>query len=141
MEDQARPYPVPDGDTAPFWEAAREGRLRIQRCRACGRAVFYPRAVCPHCTSAELEWVDASGRGSVYSYTIIHRAPEEFRAEAPYVVALVDLEEGARMMTRITGTEPGDMAIGLSVAVDFQPLNEDIRLPCFRLLREKEGPA
>jgi uncharacterized OB-fold protein len=140
MEDPTRPYPVPDGDTAPFWEAARLGRLRIQRCRACGRAVFYPRAVCPHCTSAELEWIDASGRGSVHSFTVVHRAPEDFRDEAPYVVALVDLEEGVRMMARITGSEPDQVAIGLPVQVEFQRLTEEIALPCFRLMREREGP-
>lgn len=138
-DEPARPYPVPDGDTAPFWAAALEGKLCIQRCRECGRHVFYPRAVCPHCTAAGLEWVDASGRGSIHSYTVVHRAPEEFRDDVPYVVALVDLDEGVRMMTRITGCEPGQVEIGLPVEVDFQRLTDEIALPCFRLTKAREG--
>lgn len=130
-----KPLPVPDGDTQPFWEGTRLGELRIQRCRACDRFIFYPRSVCPHCMSDELAWVRASGRGVVYSYTVVHRAPEEFRHEVPYVVALVDLEEGVRMMTRLVDVDPGEVRIGMPVEVTFRRATEDIVLPYFRPAR------
>jgi uncharacterized OB-fold protein len=132
MSELQKPYPVPDGDSAPFWEGARQGHLRIQRCSQCDRYIFYPRAVCPHCMSASIEWVTASGRGSIHAFTVVHRAPEEFRREVPYVVALVDLEEGVRMMTRIVDCQPASVRVGLPVAVTFQALSEEIALPCFR---------
>src|SRR3981081_3031404 len=93
-----RPYPIPDRDTKPFWEAAREGRLVLPRCLAWRRFHFYPRAICPHCMGERVEGVTASGRGSIYSFTVVHRPPPGFEDEAPYMVALVDLEEGVRMM-------------------------------------------
>ena len=124
-----RPFPIPDRDTAPFWEGAREGVLRIQRCAGCGRHVFYPRAVCPHCLSDRLDWVEASGRGTVHSYTIVHRTSEEFRAEAPFPVALVDLEEGVRMMARLDVAEP---RVGMPVKVAFKRVSEELSLPHFK---------
>lgn len=124
-----RPFPIPDRDTAPFWEGAREGVLRIQRCAGCGRHVFYPRAVCPHCLSDRLDWVEASGRGTVHSYTIVHRTSEEFRAEAPFPVALVDLEEGVRMMARLDVAEP---RIGMPVKVAFKRVSDELSLPHFK---------
>ena len=134
-ETLTRPIPVPDGDTMPFWEGTRQGELRIQRCRACGRCVFYPRAVCPNCMSDDLEWFRASGKGVVYSYTVVHRAPEEFRDEVPYVVALVDLKEGVRMMTRLIDVDPAEVRIGMGVEVVFRAVTEDIVLPYFRPAR------
>jgi uncharacterized OB-fold protein len=124
-----RPYPEPDSDSAPFWEALAAGRFEVQRCRACGRHVFYPRLVCPHCGGGPLEWVAASGRATVHSFTVVHRAPAAFAADAPYVVALVDLEEGPRMMTRLLGVEPQDAAVGMPVEVAIEG---DPPLPYFR---------
>lgn len=134
MAEYNRPLPVPDGDTAPYWEAAREGRLMIQRCGGCDRHVFYPRSICPHCGSVELEWVQASGRGTVYSYTVVHRAPSPaFKEDVPYVVALIDLDEGVRMMSNILAP-PGDVKIGARVEVVFDPVTPEITLPKFRLV-------
>lgn len=124
-----RPLPEADPETAPFWEAIGSGRFQIQRCQACGRHVFYPRLVCPHCGGGPLEWVPASGRASVHSYTVVHRAPPAFAGDVPYVVALVDLEEGPRMMTRLLGIEPGDVEIGMPVRVAIEG---DPPLPYFR---------
>jgi len=126
---QPRPYPEPDGETQPFWDGIAQGRLRLQRCRACARHVFYPRSVCPHCMAAELEWVDAAGRGRVHAFTVVHRAAPGFAEEAPYVVALVELAEGPRMMTRLLGVAPGEVKIEMSVevAIEGEP-----RLPYFR---------
>jgi uncharacterized protein len=124
-----RAFPVPDGVTQPFWDGVAEGVLRLQRCRACGRYVFYPRAVCPHCASVDLAWVDASGAGRVHSFTVVHRAPAEYRDEVPYVVALVDLDEGVRMMARLVGVDPVAVTVGLPVEVAIQG---EPRLPYFR---------
>lgn len=129
MTDTQRPYPEPDGETRPFWDSIAEGRLRLQRCSACGRHVFYPRSVCPHCMSAQLDWIDASGRASVYSFTVVHRAPPGFADEAPYVVALVELAEGPRMLTRLLDVDPGDAAVGMAVEL---AIGGDPPLPYFK---------
>lgn len=134
MAEYGKPLPVPDGDTAPYWASAREGRLAVQRCEACGRHVFYPRAVCPHCMSEQLTWVDATGFGTVYSYTVVHRAPAAFQGEAPYVVALVDLDEGVRLMSSIADP-PGAVRIGDRVQVFFDPVTPEVTLPRFRLVK------
>lgn len=123
------PYPQPDDVTQPFWDALAEGSLRIQRCRSCERHVFYPRSVCPWCMSAHLDWVDSSGHGTIYSYTVVHRAPPGF-ADAPYVVALVELAEGPRMMTRVIDVEPGSVEIGQKVELEIRG---EPPLPYFRL--------
>ena len=115
MTDLVRPYPEPDGETQPFWDGIAEGRLRIQRCTACGRYVFYPRSVCPFCMAAELEWVDASGRGTVHSFSVVHRAPPGFADDAPFAVVLVDLAEGPRLMTRLIDVNAHEMKIGMAV--------------------------
>jgi uncharacterized OB-fold protein len=124
-----RAYPVPDAVTRPFWEGVAEGVLRLQRCAGCGRHVFYPRAVCPYCTSADLAWVEAGGSGTVHSFTVVHRAPAEYRDEVPYVVALVDLDEGVRMMTRLVDVGPAAVRVGMPVEV---AIRGEPRLPCFR---------
>ena len=97
-----RPLPVPTKVSQPYWDGCREGRLRIQRCSACGTHLFYPVYMCHECTSQKLEWIDASGRGTVYSYSVIYRAPYAGLSDSgPYTVALVELEEGPIMMSQI----------------------------------------
>lgn len=128
---KARPLPVPDAETAPYWDAAANGRLVIQKCSDCGTFRFYPRLVCPSCMSENVEWVEASGRGRVYSYTIVHRAPPAFRDDAPYVVAVIELEEGVRLMSRLDIDPPGDAAIDMPVKVTFEKISDDITLPHF----------
>ena len=124
-----RAYPVPDAVTQPFWDGVAEGVLRIQRCDGCGRHVFYPRAVCPFCMGAVLSWVEASGRGRVHAFTVVHRAPADYRDEVPYVVALVELDEGVRLMTRLVDVEPSAVAVDQPVEVAIQG---EPRLPYFR---------
>jgi len=131
MSDQTRPVPAIDADSAPFWAAARDGRLSMQRCSTCHRMVFYPRAICPFCMSDELDWIDLSGRGTVYSYTVVHKAPPGFADEVPYVVALVDLDEGVRMMSRVVDCSIERVAVGIAVQVVFRALSDDASLPCF----------
>jgi uncharacterized OB-fold protein len=127
-----RPLPAPDAATGPYWAAAREQRLVMPRCKDCGRFHFYPRTLCPHCSSARLEWTQCSGEAVVYSFTVIHRAPSPaFAARVPYVVATVKLAEGPHLMTNITGCAPDAVRIGMPVRVAFQKLSEEITLPVF----------
>ena len=127
-----RPLPVPDAATGPYWEAARNERLVMPRCDDCGRFHFYPRTLCPHCSSSRLKWTPVSGAGAVYSFTVIHRAPSPaFATAVPYVVAAVKLAEGPHLMTNIVGIAPDAVRIGMPVKVVFQKFSEEITLPMF----------
>ncbi|HEY7355798.1 MAG TPA: Zn-ribbon domain-containing OB-fold protein [Ktedonobacterales bacterium] len=127
------PAPVPDGDSKVFWEGVAQGKLLIQRCDACQRFIFYPRSICPHCFADTPSWVEAQGTGTIYSYTVVHRAFGPFAGQTPFVVAIVELTEGVRMMTRITGSEPGAVRVGASVRVVFTQADEGVTLPYFQL--------
>lgn len=105
------------GPEKQFAEKLAAGRFEIQRCSACARHVFYPRVLCPHCGAGRLDWVQASGRGTVYSTTVIRRKPEE---GGDYNVALVDLEEGVRLMSRVTGVAPDSVRIGMKVLAKIE---------------------
>ena len=136
MAETSRPRPHLDSDTRPFWEGTRAGELRLQRCRNCGRVIFYPRALCPSCMSDSIDWFRASGKGTIYSHVVVHRAPPGFEDQVPYVVALVDLDEGPRMMTRIKTVNPATVAVGEAVEVVFEEFDEEITLPLFRQREE-----
>jgi hypothetical protein len=129
--------PPAGDDSGPFWEATREGRLVVQWCTDCDRGVFYPRAFCPHCAAGRsaLEWRTASGRATVYAAVVEHRpeaAGAPFSGGEPYCVALVDLDEGVRMLTNVVGCPPGDVQAGMGVAVTWEPLSDGRQLPLFR---------
>lgn len=128
------PFPVPDGDSRPFWEGVAQHKLLIQRCESCQRFIFYPRSLCPYCFSEAPAWVEASGVGTIYSYTVAHQAFGPFAAQVPFVVAIVELAEGVRMMTRITGAEPASVRIGAAVRVVFEQAGENVMLPYFQLV-------
>lgn len=134
-----KPLPIVDPDTAPFWAAAKEHRLMVKRCAACGEHHFYPRELCSHCHSDQVDWVEVSGAGSIYSYTVARRpAGPAFKADAPYVVAVVQLDEGPRMMTNLIGCAPETVRIGARVEVIFDDVTEEITLPKFTLV--DQGP-
>lgn len=111
-------------DDAPFWEAAAQDRLVLPRCRSCGTWIWYPRTFCPACRSSGVEWLPASGRGTVYSFTVSHRGMGPWREHAPYVIAYVELEEGPRVMTNIVGAAPDSVRIGDAVRAVFQPAGD-----------------
>ena len=134
------PAPQANGDSRPYWDAARERRLLIRQCRDCGARHFMPRLLCPACWSDRLEWVPSSGRGRVHSFSIVHRAPTPaFAAIAPYVVALIDLEEGPRMFANIIGADARSVSIGDSVEVDFEIRAGGMVMPQFRLISAASG--
>ncbi|MCU1394817.1 MAG: hypothetical protein JWM34_3245 [Ilumatobacteraceae bacterium] len=130
--DQARPVPSPTTLTRPFWEACREHRLIVQRCTVCGTHVFNPQQFCTQCQSLELDWVASAGLGVIVTYSIVER-PQSPAFEAPYVVAVVRLDERYEMMTNIVGSSPDEISIDARVRVSFVQLTESITLPCFEL--------
>jgi uncharacterized OB-fold protein len=119
--------------TAPYWEAASEGRLVVQECASCGEVWHPPLPSCPHCRSADLGWREAAGAGTVYSYTIVrHPTHFAFADQIPYVIALVELAEGPRLVTGITGCAPDEVRVGLPVRVVFREVSEGVSLPYFK---------
>ena len=129
----SEPKPVPrvSAEARPFWDGCREGELRYQACAACGAVQFYPRALCARCGGVDLAWRRSRGEGVVHAVTVVHRAPSEaFRADVPYAVALVDLDEGFRMMANVVGVPPDRVAIGDRVRVVFERRG-DVALPQF----------
>jgi uncharacterized protein len=135
--DQPKAIPRPTPETQPFWDGAAAGELRVQRCLACARHYFYPRPVCPHCGSGDVEWVTATGRARLYSYVISHRPAPGFAGDGPYAIAVVELEEGVRMMTNIVNTEitPENLELDMPLRVRFEPRG-DVHLPLFEPARE-----
>lgn len=128
-----KPLPALTGEALPFWEACRRGVFLIQRCRACGRHQWYPRGVCAHCWSGDVAWVEASGRGTVWSFTVTYanRTPG-FAEELPYVLALVELEEGPKVFTNIVECDPRDVRIGMPVQVTFRQATPAVTIPYFK---------
>jgi uncharacterized protein len=134
------PQPVANADSLPYWNAARERRLVIRKCRTCGDLHFMPRHLCPACWSDDLEWVDAKGAGRVHSFSIIRRASDPaFASRVPYVVALVELDEGPRMMANILGDDALDVAIGDAVNVIFEERGDGAMLAQFERTPRSEG--
>jgi uncharacterized OB-fold protein len=127
-----RPAPEADQDSAPYWAAAARNELTIQRCRSCARYQFYPRLLCTACGFPDPEWVRASGSGTVHSYTVNHRPAGTWAtARVPYVVALIDLAEGPRLMANVDA-EPSEMWVGMPVTVWFEEVAPGVSLPQFR---------
>jgi uncharacterized protein len=132
-----RPAPLLTDDNAFFWEAASEGRLVAQRCQGCGRLRHPPRPMCPHCHSLEFEVVPLSGRGSLYSYAILHH-PQHPAFDYPLIAALVDLDEGIRLVSNLSGVEAAAIEIGMELEVGFVPTEDDAAVPVFRPVGDGE---
>ena len=130
MSTPARKIPAPqvNPEIQPFFDAAAQGRLMIKRCAACGQTHHYPRALCPFCASERTEWVLASGRGTIYSYSVMRRVP------VPYAIAYVTLEEGVTMMTNIVDCDLDGLRIGQSVKLTFKPTDGGPPVPMFTVV-------
>jgi uncharacterized OB-fold protein len=130
---EGMPLPLPDLDTRPFWDGCREGELLLPRCRACGETRWPPGPMCPSCRSFETEWARASGRGAVYSWVVVtHPVHPVLADQVPYVVGLVELEEGVRLVANVTGCAPAEVTADMPVELYFEDPVEDVRLPNFR---------
>lgn len=130
MENKLKPS-IYD-DSKPFWEGLKKKKLLLQHCNDCQKYIFYPRQLCPHCFSENIEWVESSGEGVIHSYTVVHRPLPQFKDEAPYVVGLIELKEGVRMISRIIGSRE-EISIGESVTVVYKNIDDDLVLPYFQL--------
>jgi uncharacterized OB-fold protein len=129
---QARiPLPRPTALSQPFWEGCREGVLRAQRCRDCQTWIFIPQPCCTSCLGENLEWVESSGRGTLYSYTIVHR-PQQPVFEVPYAAIVVELEEGWHMLSNLVECDLDQIEIGMPLEVSFREMSDEITLPYFR---------
>ena len=133
MSDYTKPLPYPNEVSQPFWDAAKRHELRIQRCNACGTHIFYPREACSQCLSPDLIWIPVSGKGTLYSYTIA-QAPTHpaFAEDVPYVIAIVELEEGPRITTNLVGCLPDEVTIGMPVMASFEEVTPEVTLVKFR---------
>jgi uncharacterized OB-fold protein len=135
MADYNKPLPTPDPVTQPFWDSLKEHAIKLQRCGGCNEHIFYPRTLCPSCGSEDLAWTAVSGRGVVHAFAIPHRHPNPaFGATAPYVVALIELEEGARIMSNLVGVDPTPEAVkvGMAVEIVYDDVTDEVTLPKFR---------
>ena len=131
-EEAARkPLPTPDADTAAFWSGLCNGKLLLQHCTDCGHVQYYQQATCRACGRENLVHREASGRGKVHSFSVVHRAPgPAFKADVPYAVILVELEEGPRMISTFTGA-PCEVTFEMDVVLTLEKVSEEITLPRF----------
>jgi uncharacterized OB-fold protein len=131
----AMPPPLADAITLPFWEAAAEHRLVVQRCTACGRTRLPPAPVCAGCQSSDADWKPLSGRGEVYTYTVVHR-PIAAGQPLPTLIAVIALEDsgGLRMISNLVDADPDDVSIGAPVELVWEDMSRDLAIPRFRLV-------
>jgi uncharacterized protein len=131
-----RPLPTPmTPEAKPYWDGLKDEKLMLPKCEDCGKAFFYPRIACPHCHSRNVGWTQASGKGKLYSFEIAYRSLNPaFKIEPPYVLAMIELEEGPRMMSNLINVEatPEALKIDMPVEVVFEKQNDDVTIPLFQ---------
>lgn len=133
MAELVRPIPQITPELRPFFDAARQGQLAVQKCNSCGTLRFPPRRMCPDCLSNEASWTTVSGQGEVYSFIIMHRVYHPaFATQVPYVVAIVKLQEGAKITSNLIGIDPHRVKCGMPVKAVFEKLNDEVTLPMFQ---------
>ncbi len=133
MKQTPKPLPVINPWARPFWEAAKEERLIIQQCSDCKKHIFYPRIACPDCFSDNLAWVESSGKGTIYTFTVVEsNAPSAFTGDIPYVVAVIKLQEGVQLLSNVVDCDFDGLHCDMPVEVVFERLTDEITLPKFR---------
>lgn len=135
MTNYNKPLPKAQPETDYYWDKAKEHELWLRHCNDCESSYFYPRDICPHCFSRNSSWIQSSGKGTVHTFAIVHTAPDpSFKNDVPYIVAIIDLDEGARMPTNLVGVEPDPdkISIGMKVQVTFDDVTAEISLPKFK---------
>lgn len=129
----SRPVPVPSLETQPFWDGCARQQLLVQQCKSCATLWHPPGPLCPSCLSAEYDWTPVSGRGTVYTFSVVrHPFRKVWEPLVPYVLAVIELAEGPRMISNVVDISPEEVRIGMKVRVTFQPISETITLPLFR---------
>jgi uncharacterized OB-fold protein len=117
--------------TQPFWDAAREGKLLVQHCLACARKFFRPEIACAHCRSRDWQWAESNGRGTLYSFSVMHRSPSP-AFKAPLIFAAVEMNEGWTLFSNLIGLDTEDAAIGMALEVYFHKVSDELTVPLFR---------
>jgi uncharacterized OB-fold protein len=135
--DVRKPLPAITNEAKPFWDAAAQNKLLMQHCKDCGAWVWTPRPLCNECGSEHIEWTPMSGKGEIYSFTVIRQvvgraASKSFEPDIPYVVAWVDLDEGPRMISNVVGCPVDQVTLGMKVSVVFEQASKDVWLPKFK---------
>jgi uncharacterized OB-fold protein len=134
--------PTIEDESRPFWDGATEGHFLIKRCRSCRHAHHYPRPFCPFCWSEDVVWENASGRATLYTYSTVYvNDLYPFREKVPYIAAVVDLDEGPRVMTRLVDVTDADVQVGMPLVVDFEQVTEDLTVPVFRPSTDAPVPS
>lgn len=142
MKSLSKPLPKPTQDTTPFWEGCKNHKLLLQKCKECEDVRFPASIMCPSCGSLDYEWMSASGKGEVWSHVIFHLSYHPaYERLVPYGVAIVELEEGVRMVTNIVGCPPEEIHIGMPVEVFFDDVSENIALPKFKAVRGSDSSS
>lgn len=133
MTNYNKPLPQPDRTTEEFWRAAKRHELLIPRCKSCNKYFFYPREDCPSCLSSNLEWVRVSGRGKIYSYTVVRQAAHPgFATDVPYILAIIELDEGPRMTSNVVDCRIEDVTVDMPVSVVFDDVTPKVTLVKFK---------
>ena len=133
MSAYKKPLPEIQPFTEPFWEATKQRKLLVQTCKSCGARIFFPRRQCPECWSTDLDWMEASGKATIFAFSVTYEGVEEmFVDDLPIILAWVDLPEGIRMQTNIIDCDPDSVEIGQEVEVVFKDVTDEITLPYFR---------
>ena len=135
MEVYDKLVPSPSADTKPHWDGLNERKYLLQKCSECGRIRHYPRPVCDACYSMKVEWVEASGRGVVHSWTITHHPFHPgWKGDLPYILVTADLDEGVRMNAQLRGAEASALTVGAPVRIDYEVAKEGLTLPVLRMV-------
>jgi uncharacterized OB-fold protein len=140
MDTYTKPIPVASVESAPYWNGLREHRLLMPRCDECKQFWFPPSLLCPHCGSDHNGWQEVSGSGRVFSYVVVHRVYHPgFAEDVPYVVAVIELDEGPRMISNVTGIAPDKVACDLRVRIVFEDIAGEMTLPKFAVVGGHAG--
>ena len=130
----SRPLPDTRNAGAKFWTAAAEGALLVPKCNACSRTFWHPRPRCPHCGSDRVDWIRGSGKGTIHTFTVVRQTGDPFfKGKLPYAVAMIDLDEGVRLMSNIVATPIENLCIGMRVEVLFEAAGDGVAIPLFRV--------
>ena len=133
MKEYKKPLPRPTPWSKPFWDGCKNRRLLVQQCKDCGKNIFYPKLFCPFCLSKDLTWIEASGKGKIYSFTVVYSyQPTEFLEDVPYVIGVIKLDEGVRMMSNIVECKPEEVRCDMDVEVVFDDITDEFTLPKFK---------
>ena len=133
MPDYNKPVPVPSLESQPYWDGLRDKKLLMPSCDACGHHWFPPSLLCPHCSSEKWSWAAMSGRGRIFSYVVYHRVYHPgFADEVPYAVAVIELDEGPRMISNVVGIAPDKLACDMKVEIAYEAISPTVTLPKFK---------